>query len=496
MFEQSGIRGVIINSRISEVFRKKIFSLQKAVKKASNRGGRQLNALLSNLEAGPRYRFKVYYKEVDVHQLKDENSQFRGEKRKLEESLVQEKAKRLRVDEKAREALEKAEKKGAFYKKKFIQLAKKVIKNGKKGRGPAKKKFNDYSKHHQKRIKNQLKDECQTTLSFLGLYNFVATKIEVLNTETNQYETFNLVGEGELPFTESDPKALDNDDIDNINMWLYLKDKFNISNEAWHEIAIKANGLPNTYSIKKRINELNSKWNLKPTPGDAEGVQLGFAESLQEHIVRLQKNGEINDGEAIKIKLSGDGTNIGKRLTVVNFTFTILNEKDVAMAEKGNYVLAVIKTTETYHNLRDSLADLQMEMANLKEIIANNCTYKIEYFLGGDLKFLALVCGLGRANQDYACVWYKCPREQRWDTSKTWSINDPKFGARTVAEIARFSTEKKFNCKAQPLFDFIPMDHVIIDTLHLFLRISDVLIDLFIRELRRSDAIEKKKNLL
>ena len=126
----------------------------------------------------------------------------------------------MRVDKKAREALEKAEKKGAFYNKKFIQLAKKVITNGKKGRGPAKKKFNDYSKHHQKRIKNQLKEECQTILSFLGLYNFVATKIEVLNTETNQYETFNLVGEGELPFTESDPKALNNSDIDNINMWL------------------------------------------------------------------------------------------------------------------------------------------------------------------------------------------------------------------------------------------------------------------------------------
>ena len=59
MFEQSGIRGVIINSRISEVFRKKIFCLQKAVKKASNRGGRQLNALLSKLETGPRYRFNI-----------------------------------------------------------------------------------------------------------------------------------------------------------------------------------------------------------------------------------------------------------------------------------------------------------------------------------------------------------------------------------------------------------------------------------------------------
>ena len=51
--------------------------------------------------------------------------------------------------------------------------------------------------------------------------------------------------------------------------------------------------------------------------------------------MRLQQNGEINDGETIRIKLSGDGTNIGKRLTVINFTFTLLNEKEVAMGEKG-----------------------------------------------------------------------------------------------------------------------------------------------------------------
>ena len=295
-----------------------------------------------------------------MHKLKNENNQLRGEKTVLEESLVQEKAKRLRVDEKGREALDTAEKKGAFYKKKNYQ-----------------------------------------------------------------YEAFNLVGDGELAFTETDPKELTNDDLDNINMWLNLKDKFNISNEAWHEIAIKASGVPNSYSIKKRTDEINSKWALRPTPGDAEGVQLGFPETLQERIVRFQKNGEIKDGETIKIKLSGDGTNIGKSLTVVNFTFTILNEKEVAMGERGNCVLAVIKTTETYDNLRDSLADLRMEMSNLQEISVNDCTYKLEYFLGGDWKFLALVCGPGRVNENYACVWCKCPRQQRWDTSKKWSINDP-----------------------------------------------------------------------
>ena len=37
------------------------------------------------------------------------------------------------------------------------------------------------------------------------------------------------------------------------------------------------------------------------------------------------------------------------------------------------------------------------------------------------------------------------------------------------------------------------MDHVIIDTLHLFLRISDNLFELLIREMKRQDTIDKVK---
>ena len=67
------------------------------------------------------------------------------------------------------------------------------------------------------------------------------------------------------------------------------------------------------------------------------------------------------------------------------------------MREKGNYVLAIIKTTESYDNLKSSLADLNNKMLHLKEICVGNYKYNIEYFLGGDWKFLACVCGLGAA---------------------------------------------------------------------------------------------------
>ena len=158
-------------------------------------------------------------------------------------------------------------------------------------------------------------------------------------------------------------------------------------------------------------------------------------------------------------------------------------------------VLAVKKSTEEYDDLRESLEDLRNEMSNLKEIIVNDYNFEIEYFRGYTfewLEFAGLVCGLGKGNQDYACIWCKCPRMQRWDISKQWSITYTTYGTICLKEIANFSSAKKYNCKKPPLFDFIPMDHVIIDTLHLFLKISDVLIDLLVREIRRYDAIEKK----
>ena len=151
--------------------------------------------------------------------------------------------------------------------------------------------------------------------------------------------------------------------------------------------------------------------------------------------------------DTVKVKLSGDGTNIGRRLKIVNFTFTILNEKEVAMGERGNYILAIIKADETYENLLQSLADLRSEMTLLNKITVNNRTYNIEYFLGGDWKFLACVCGLGAANQDYACIWCKCPRLQRWDTEKQWSLTEINLGARTLEQISKCAKSKQYNCK-------------------------------------------------
>ena len=144
------------------------------------------------------------------------------------------------------------------------------------------------------------------------------------------------------------------------------------------------------------------------------------------------------------------------------------------MSEKGNYVLAILKTTESYDNLKESLSDLTAEMTELSKVKVGGKHYDIEYFLGEDWNFLAGVCGLGAANQDHSFIWCKCPCNQRHGIQRVWSLSNSAQGATDHwRKLPTVLNQKSLTAKLTPLFSFILLDRVIIDTLHLFLRISD-----------------------
>ena len=332
------------------------------------------------------------------------------------------------------------------------------------------KAFSEYSERSRRGIKNQLKSDCQVALDFLGLYELSPTKVEYYNYLEGSSETMSLIDEHELmgTFVTEEVDELTDDQLDNVSLLIYVKDKFQISDKAWQELSFQAKDLPSTYSIKKRIELLNTRWNVFPTPGTADGVQMKLKDRLIEQTQRLIKDKKLENCNNLNVKVSGDGTRIGKRLQLLNVTYTIINEGNVAMSEKGNYVIAVIKTKDDYIGIRDSLSDLRDEMRNLSSITCGGKTFQIEYFLGGDWKFLATVCGLGPANQDFACIWCLCPRSLRYDVSKSWSLTNLAQGARSIDLIKQHAKNKKYNCMRAPLFDFIPLDHVIVDTLHLF----------------------------
>lgn len=503
--QMCNVPGVIVNTRLIQAFKTKMWRLNEAMVKAKTQGGNGVRSLLKKWTTGrySTWSFKIYYSELEPERLKQENNNLKAEKRKLEEDLEVERCKKTKIEKKLKDAVAKNQEITGNFKKKFKRLTQKLIKQqrGQTSRGSSKKKtFSDYSRRHQSRIRKQMVTDCETSLSFLGLHDFIATKVEVFNENTQQYETINLFDEEDMN-TSPRTETLTNEEIDEINLLLYTKERF-VSNEAYHELSMTCKNLPRSWKVQERIKALNTKWNLTETPGDTCGVQQDMKERLKIRLQSLIKNSSPNEtfrqNHKIRVKLSGDGTNVGKRLHVINVTFTILDEGAKAMSADGNHLVAIIKEPENYDKLAESMADIRQDVESFTHVSVGTECFDIEWFLGGDWKFLACVCGLGAATASHPCIWCKCQLYDKYNGRKEWSLSDTSKGARSIQEIQqtlnqRSRTVERCNVKHSPLFPSIPLDHVVIDSLHLFLRISDNLINLLILEFRRKDSIDKKK---
>ena len=306
-------------------------------------------------------------------------------------------------------------------------------------------------------------------------------------------------GQRETVIINKPESIMKNDD--NVSSTLYVKDKFSVSNEAYHELSVLSN-LPTLSEVRRLANSLNSTFTITNCPNNTIGVQTSLRARilyrLQCFINRNAKEG-LATPDTIRIKLTGDGTRIARSLDVVNIAFTIIDEGRKAQSVLGNYSIAILKVSEKYEELQAGLKDICSEAKDIEVVTIEGQIYRVQFYLGGDLKFLALACGIESANAEHACVWCKCSKGKRADMQMQWSVTDPNKGARSVEEIMEKcklgkTNKNRYNCKHQPLFPFIPIKQVVIDTLHLFLRISDKLTDLLIRDLRIHDATNTTKS--
>ena len=89
------------------------------------------------------------------------------------------------------------------------------------------------------------------------------------------------------------------------------------------------------------------------------------------HIHFLQVDSSPRDAQflrnkKVRVKLTGDGTNIGKHLHVVNFAFTILEEGSRSHSAQGNHCIAIFKEPESYTSMKLSLSDIVHDVNELK----------------------------------------------------------------------------------------------------------------------------------
>ena len=268
---------------------------------------------------------------------------------------------------------------------------------------------------------------------------------------------------------------------------LSLKDKVNLSDKKYNLLRKEFGFQKVLPGINKLVKERKIMDNLMKLFENKHGVYVDAEEKIKQiltsHYRLYQNNFEMN--EKIRIKLSGDGTNV-KQMHLLNFTFA-LPDFNHGQAAKGNFSLGVYEIIkEDYNELKSCFAELIPILRNIKTFEIDDKIFKIEFYLAGDLKFLANVLGINSANSDFGCVWCTAHKS---NFNMDWSISDSKFGARSHEDSLLKRQNKnhlnRLGYLEAPIFDFILFKNVIIDLLHLFLRISDkltayILDDLFI----------------
>lgn len=284
-----------------------------------------------------------------------------------------------------------------------------------------------------------------------------------------------------------------------LEMVFYVKKRFGLSNAAYHDLSMVCRGLPRSWKMKDFVQCLNSLWEIKPCPEGTGMQQTLNPDRLTEHVHHLlNTKKKKNAGDKLRVKLSGDGTRICRKLNLVNFMFTFLIEDGIAISSRGNHTIAIINVSEDYDKLSIALRDINAEVDKLTSISIDDQKFESEYYLCSDLKFLVIVCGIEAANSTYACVWCKCPAAERYNMEKQWSASEAELGATSVTEITECCTKSKkqhFNCAYPPIFSTIPISHIVPDVLHLFLKVTDVLLNLLILEIRWLDGIERITHL-
>ena len=207
-------------------------------------------------------------------------------------------------------------------------------------------------------------------------------------------------------------------------------------------------------------------------------------------LLNIQKNKGFSSSNKLQIKFSGDGAKVSKISNYVIFSLSVLN------GDTPNLSYNQLNTV----NLRDICKPLFQQLSELdknKTINVGDQDYETEIFVGGDMKFLQILLGLGGSTGDFVCPWCKVHKYDRHDLTKHWNFYHSSDLFRSYEEICFLAGQSKntFGVKHKPLLK-VNIDHFIPDELHLMLRITDILLRNVILDCKDKDDLDKKESKL
>ena len=310
------------------------------------------------------------------------------------------------------------------------------------------KRVQDVGKKQQSRKLRMLKNRAQCALWFCESFGLKLSQINFKNDKGGSYSVdYNTPPDGSSGLSE--------DDRCNLEKVLFLLHKFCVGDEFYHELSILSEDLPRSYLIKQKRSDLNKTYHIERTFGKFPGARINFTSTLADHVKDLLTDKPELQQEKIQVKLSGDGARMTRSTNFMMFSFALLQKPNV-MSSKSNRTMAIVNGKEEYETLASSLKDFFQEVNLLIErgtILIDGQEVQLEFFLGGDFKFLAMIMGLNSATANYSCLWCKIHKQNRWDTSKSCYFFHEDGQKRTLEEINKNLCQEKcdnFGCIHPP----------------------------------------------
>lgn len=298
-------------------------------------------------------------------------------------------------------------------------------------------------------------------------------------------------------------KFQENDDI--VKKCLAFKESNNISNKKWRALKnllkeFGIDGFPSLFQLKKISISLDQIFEIKT---NTFGIYNRVETKLKYHLEEIVNRLAIPCDVPLRIKFCGDGSQLFRANFNFNFGFSCINDSESCKGLNGHSMIGIFEIDhENYENLSGCLKNVVHEINEMKPLRShdntspirsfeiNNKDYPVIFFLGGDLKFLALFMGIQSAKSNHPCIYCKAHVEEFGDSTKDFSIIDTSKKARTLEDSKKtleFNRPGTYGYAASPLSQFIPFCHVIPDVLHLKARVCQKLNKLLIDEIILQD---------
>ena len=186
------------------------------------------------------------------------------------------------------------------------------------------KSWSQYSAQYKSQQRRQIASDVCTALKFTENIHFRPSNIEMQNIETNEMLSIHQDGST----TSIKPQALSENKDTTIKQTLYVKERFNISDKAYHELSMVHPLLPRWSTLNKTSKEMDCNSAIYPTPGPILGIQQSLKSRLTirlQHMVKI--NPSLTNESSIKVKITGDGTQVSHSMHILVLAFTILFTK-------------------------------------------------------------------------------------------------------------------------------------------------------------------------